>query len=214
MMVPLTPRAPTEETSVPTTPAEERQARLAKMQAAQKNAERRRSFLVVGLASLVALVLIGVVVVVIVQTQNEREDLRAQAAADIDGVELFEDLTRNHVETDVEYAQNPPAGGDHLPAPRWQDCGFYDAPVQDESAVHSLEHGAVWITYYPDLPAEQVAELEELAADNPYLLVSPREDLPSEVVAHRLGRPAAAGLRRRRPRPGVPHQVPPGRADP
>jgi hypothetical protein len=91
------------------------------------------------------------------------------------------------VETDVEYEQNPPVGGDHLPAPRWQDCGFYDAPVQDEAAVHSLEHGAVWITHSPDLPAEQVAQLEELTTENPYLLVSPREDLPSDVVLSAWG---------------------------
>ena len=172
---------------MPTTPAEERQARLAKMQADQRNAERRRSFLVIGISALLALVLIGVVVVVIVQSQSERADLAAQAAEDIEGVELFEDLSQNHVETDVEYAQNPPVGGDHLPAPRWQNCGFYEAPVQDEAAVHSLEHGAVWITHSPDLPAEQVAELEELASENSYLLVSPREDLPSEVVLSAWG---------------------------
>ncbi len=172
---------------MPTTPAEERQARLAKMQADQRNAERRRSFLVIGISALLALVLIGVVVVVIVRSQSERAEVAEEAAGDIEGVETFEGLTRNHVETDVEYAQNPPTGGDHLPAPRWQDCGFYDAPVQDESAVHSLEHGAVWITHSPDLPADQVAELEELAAENPYLLVSPREDLPSEVVLSAWG---------------------------
>jgi hypothetical protein len=53
--------------------------------------------------------------------------------------------------------------------------------------VHSLEHGAVWITHSPDLPAEQVAQLEELTTENPYLLVSPREDLPSEVVLSAWG---------------------------
>ena len=166
---------------------EERQARLAKMQSEQKNAERRRTLLVVGIAALLALVLIGVVAVAIVQSVRERADLADQAAGDIEGVQIFEDLTQNHVETDVEYAQNPPVGGDHLPAPRWQDCGFYDAPIQDEAAVHSLEHGAVWITHSPDLPAEQVAQLEELTTENPYLLVSPREDLPSEVVLSAWG---------------------------
>ena len=118
-------------------PAEDRQARLAKMQATQKNAERRRTLLVVGLAALVAAVLIGVVAFVIVQSESERRAVSDLAAGDIDGVETFEVPTQTHVETDVEYAQNPPVGGDHLPPPRWQDCGFYDAPVQDEAAVHS-----------------------------------------------------------------------------
>ncbi|MFC3689154.1 DUF3105 domain-containing protein [Aquipuribacter hungaricus] len=168
-------------------PVEDRQARLAKMQAAQKNAERRRSFLVIGLASLLAIALIGVVAVVIVQSERERAAVEAEAESEIEGVEITDDLTQNHVETDVAYAQDPPVGGDHLPAPRWQDCGFYDAPVQEEAAVHSLEHGAVWITHSPDLPADQVARLEELSGENNYLLVSPREDLPSDVVLSAWG---------------------------
>ena len=65
---------------MPTSPAEERQARLAKMQADQRNAERRRSFLVIGIAALLALVLIGVVVTVIVQSESERTEIEEQAA--------------------------------------------------------------------------------------------------------------------------------------
>ena len=172
---------------MPPTPAEERQARLAKMQAAQKNAERRRTFLVVGIAGALAALLIGVVVVVIVRSEQEDAVVERIAKGPIGGVEDFGEQTSNHVETDVEYAQDPPVGGDHLPAPRWQDCGYYSAPVQDEAGVHSLEHGAVWITYDPELPTEQVSQLEKLAADNSYLLVSPREDLPSAVVASAWG---------------------------
>ena len=172
---------------MPTTPAEDRQARLAKMQAAHKNAERRRSFLVIGIAGALAVLLIGVVTVVIVQSEQKNAAVEQIADGDIVGVETFDDLTATHVETDVEYAQNPPVGGDHLPAPRWQDCGYYDAPVLEEAGVHSLEHGAVWITYDPELPAEQKAQLEEMSADNSYLLVSPRADLPSPVVASAWG---------------------------
>ncbi len=53
-----------------------------------------------------------------------------------------------HVPGDVDYDQAPPAGGDHDPA--WLECGVYDAPVRDENAVHSLEHGTVWVTHDPD----------------------------------------------------------------
>ena len=54
----------------------------------------------------------------------------------------------------------------------WQNCGFYSEPVQDENAVHALEHGAVWITYSPNLPDDQVQTLRNLTASGKYLLVT------------------------------------------
>ncbi len=80
-------------------------------------------------------------------------------------------LTRNHVDGPVKYAQNPPNGGDHNGTP--QVCTVYDAAIPNENAVHSLEHGAVWITYKPDLPKDQVATLKDLAEGKSYVLMSP-----------------------------------------
>ncbi len=79
----------------------------------------------------------------------------------------------------VAYAENPPVGGRHDPV--WQNCGFYPAPIRSENAVHSLEHGAVWITYRPDLPQEQVDNLRQRADDQTYILVSPYPNLPEGV---------------------------------
>ena len=107
-------------------------------------------------------------------------------SAAIPGVETFEGLSHEHVEGDVAYPQTPPVGGPH--APIWQNCGFYDRPVGDEHAVHSLEHGAVWITYRPDLAADQVAILERRAERNEYVLISPYPDLPAPVVASAWGK--------------------------
>jgi putative peptide zinc metalloprotease protein len=101
------------------------------------------------------------------------------------GVQSFEVTERNHVEGPVTYAQTPPVGGNHAPA--WQNCGFYDAPIADENAVHSMEHGAVWITYRPDLLGDQVAELRRLAEDQSHVLVSPYPDLPAPVIASAWG---------------------------
>jgi hypothetical protein len=75
----------------------------------------------------------------------------------------------------------PPAGGPHNDV--WQNCGFYDEPVRDENAVHSLEHGAVWITYLPDLPQDEIEVLRDLAESNGFVLVSPYPDQDSPVVA-------------------------------
>ncbi|WP_372595162.1 DUF3105 domain-containing protein, partial [Actinotalea sp.] len=47
---------------------------------------------------------------------------------------------------------------------------------------HSLEHGAVWITYRPDLAQAQVDVLTELARGEGYVLLSPFPDLAAPVV--------------------------------
>ena len=101
-----------------------------------------------------------------------------------DGVNTnFSFVGNNHVaagET-VPYAELPPVGGPHDAV--WQNCGYYAEPIRSENGVHSLEHGAVWVTFRPDLPADQIERLQTLAGDQPYLLVSPVPDLPSPVVA-------------------------------
>ena len=89
-------------------------------------------------------------------------------------------ITNRNLEGPISYEQDPPTNRDHSPS--WQNCGFYSFPVQDENAVHSLDHGAVWITYRPDMPAEQVDILRGLAAEE-YVLVSPYPDLYAPVVA-------------------------------
>jgi MFS family permease len=54
--------------------------------------------------------------------------------------------------------------------------------ISNENAVHSLKHGAVWITYRPDLPEGQVETLRDLVQGQTYILVSPYPDLPSPVM--------------------------------
>jgi putative peptide zinc metalloprotease protein len=100
-------------------------------------------------------------------------------------VQRYEITERSHVETPVSYPQAPPVGGNH--APIWQNCGFYDTPIANEHAVHSLEHGAVWVTYRPDLPEAQIERLRQLAHRHTYILVSPFPDLPAPVVVSAWG---------------------------
>ena len=91
-----------------------------------------------------------------------------------------------HTESPVKYAQTPPAGGKHNPV--WQNCGFYSKPVPNETSVHSLEHGAVWITYKPDLPKDQINEIKNTADNKTYILASPYKGLSSPVVASAWGK--------------------------
>lgn len=104
-----------------------------------------------------------------------------------EGVESFEvGGSGDHREGDLDYAQSPPVGGPHNPV--WQNCGFYSEPVREENAVHSIEHGAVWIAHSPDLPKGQVEELRDVADSQVYALVSPYPGLGSPVVATAWGK--------------------------
>lgn len=115
--------------------------------------------------------------------KSDEESTPTTRAIEIGVVQTYDDLSSQHVavgET-VSYDQVPPVGGDHWEV--WQDCGFYDEPIRSEGAVHSMEHGAVWITYRPDLPADQV-DIIRAFAEQPYVVASPWEDdsLPAPVV--------------------------------
>nr|MDT0663180.1 DUF3105 domain-containing protein [Micromonospora sp. DSM 115978] len=113
-------------------------------------------------------------------------------AARIDGVVDYratrpEILTREHVRGPVDYPVTPPVGGDHDLT--WQRCmgQVYDAPVVDERAVHSLEHGAVWLTYRPDLPMDQVGRLADRVRGRGYLMMSPYPGLTAPISLQAWG---------------------------
>jgi hypothetical protein len=86
----------------------------------------------------------------------------------------------------VTYDHTPPAGGQHFPA--WLRCGVYTEPVPNEFAVHSEEHGAVWLTYRPGAGAADIAKLVELRRLNTkYTLVSPYPGQPAAFMASTWG---------------------------
>ena len=101
-------------------------------------------------------------------------------------LEIVEVAGANHVQGAISYTRIPPAGGNH--APVWQNCGFYDTPVPTEQAVHSQEHGAVWITYHPNLPRDQINAIAQLARTQSFVLASPFPNLDAPIVASAWGR--------------------------
>jgi hypothetical protein len=101
---------------------------------------------------------------------------------DIEGVEvvLYEETGYLHRQGDLTYANTPPAGGLHNdPAVR---CGFYDEPVRDEWMVHSLEHGAVWLAYAPDLAADDVETIHDVVRAHDDTVASPYPGLDEGVA--------------------------------
>jgi hypothetical protein len=60
--------------------------------------------------------------------------------------------------------------------------------VPNETAVHTLEHGAVWITYQPNLSQGQKDAIRELVEAQTCVLASPYEGLDAPVVASAWGK--------------------------
>ncbi|MFG3711251.1 DUF3105 domain-containing protein [Micromonospora sp. NPDC047730] len=114
-------------------------------------------------------------------------------AADIQGIVNFREKDKdlvaggNHQTGPITYSILPPVAGPHNAA--WQNCmgDVYDAPVANEHAVHSLEHGTIWITYRPGLPADQVAKLTEKVQGKEKMMLSPFEGLDKPISLQAWG---------------------------
>lgn len=128
-----------------------------------------RTWLVIG-AVAVAVIALGALLYV---------NIRGEAP--IRGLVTFPRPSRGH-DDQIEFQSEglPPAGGVHHST--WQNCGIYTEPIEEGNAAHSMEHGAVWITYQPDLNEDDVNRLQELVRGQNYLLLSPYPGLRSPVV--------------------------------
>ncbi len=153
---------------------EEREKKVAQMRTDDTKRSRRSNVLLtVGLVMAVVVTVGGVVWAV----QAGTEDATPGA---LDQVQTFTYEPSDHTTDTVDYSESPPVGGPHDPT--WEECGFYDEAIDQEKAVHSLEHGAVWITYDPDLSDGDVETLKDRLSEN-YTLLSPYPDQESAVVA-------------------------------
>ena len=141
---------------------------------------RRRRLQIAGTFVAVAVAVVAAAILIYLATS------RPSADEQLAGVENSSVTSQQHVQGNVDYPTTPPAGGDHNPV--WQNCGFYEEPVVEENAVHSLEHGAVWLAYAPDLPESEQRELRELVTGRPYVLASPVEGLSAPVTASAWGK--------------------------
>jgi hypothetical protein len=97
-----------------------------------------------------------------------------------EGIEVYPATTNKLSEGPIEYDRSPPTNGQHDPL--WQNCGAYERPIKDRHAVHSMDHGVVWITHSPDLPAGAVETLRSYGEEG-YVMVSPYPGQDAPVVA-------------------------------
>ena len=205
-----------------------RREKIAAQREAERRRERRRRLIWFGGGGGVIAAIVAVVAVVAVTSSSGGEEVvpsapagttTTQAAAvtvpdttGISGVVAYDTsgypsssrngpasqaLGHQHVPGPVRYAVTPPVGGDHNAT--WLNCGVYDKPVPNENAVHNLEHGAVWITYQPSLPASEVSQLRAFvgkqtvltpagaSGGSRYIDLTPYPGLPAPIVATSWG---------------------------
>jgi hypothetical protein len=114
---------------------------------------------------------------------NEANAGKVSSVDEIAGIKEYDYAAgQEHVTTPVDYTESPPVGGPHDGF--WADCtgSVYDVDIRHENAVHSLEHGAVWITYNPDEVSDaDVAKLAELVDGVSGRMLSPYAGLDSPI---------------------------------
>ncbi|ALV49875.1 DUF3105 domain-containing protein [Streptomyces althioticus] len=168
-----------------------RTARIEEMRRAEQARERRNRILVVAASVVVVAGLVaGGVVLVRAQSDDGGNSSAADDAktagtfvTDADGVRAWKgELGREHVTKSVDYPVTPPVGGDHNPV--WMNCDgdVYEDEINTTNAVHSLEHGAVWVTYNGDAPKAEVEALAAKVKKTPYTLMSPVDGQKDPLV--------------------------------
>lgn len=166
---------------------------------ARSSVVQQRSIPWVLIAGVTALLVVGGVVFgyAFVQWSGKQEiatfspsSENPDPSKDIPGVKTAKYEAQVHVQPTqrVAYDQAPPFGGPHDNV--WADCTgvVYPEAVRSENMVHSLEHGAVWITYNPDkVDKAGIDKLSERVEGKPYTMMSPYPGLDKPISAQSWG---------------------------
>ncbi|MFD8596293.1 DUF3105 domain-containing protein [Kitasatospora sp. NPDC059646] len=165
----------------------DRRARIAELRAAEQRRERRNKILTIGVSSVLVLAMIGGGTWLALDAKHKKDQKAAQAKSPIEGVKTWDNLSRTHVQTEVKYPQTPPVGGDHNPV--WATCmgNVYDQPIKNENAVHSLEHGAVWVTYNGKATPDDIKTLGDKVKATQYSMMSPYPDEEGTITLSAWG---------------------------
>ncbi len=160
----------------------------------------------------VIVALAAVIFAVVFNAKQDKNQAAAAQQAIIDQLKPWEPTTENpdpskkipeiyvgttdqykvglHVEppTRVTYDRYPPIGGPHDST--WAACNgvVYAVAVRNENMVHTLEHGAVWVTYNPEnIAAGDLDILKTLVDGKQYITLSPYPSLSSKISLQSWG---------------------------
>lgn len=154
--------------------ARDRKARVAEMRRQQRAAEKRKTFLVIGLAVVLGLGLVAAAAVPLVQRERNKPANQPLSAFGVPAAQASCDPAttdpatggNDHkpVGTKITYAQVPPSSGPHYPSPALGKT-FYTAadrpPV--EQLVHNLEHGYTVLWYDDTITGATLTQVQKLA---------------------------------------------------
>ncbi|GCB49941.1 DUF3105 domain-containing protein [Streptomyces sp. NL15-2K] len=165
----------------------ERKARIEEMRRAEKARERRNRIFTITASVLVVGGLVAGSVVLVQSQSDDDSSTAAQAKGEFvtgaDGVKTWKGkLSQTHVTKTVKYPTEPPVGGDHNQV--WMNCNgdVYTKEINNMNAVHSLEHGAVWVTYTSKASKADVDALAAKVKKTPYTLMSPDEKQADPIM--------------------------------
>ncbi|WP_203185819.1 DUF3105 domain-containing protein [Streptomyces pratensis] len=186
----------------------DRRTRMEQMRSADRARDRRTRVVAIGLSAAVVAGLLGLGSYMLLekseakertegnqaqdskqteQTEQEKKKLAAEPIADEKTWDA-KTLTRDHVTTEVKYPMEPPVGGNHNPA--WLNCDgvVYEKAVRNVNAVHSLEHGAVWVTHSDKASGDDVGKLAQRVRSTPFSLMSPYEGQAGPIMLSAWGK--------------------------
>lgn len=96
----------------------------------------------------------------------------------------YPDQGREHIKSGQEhltYNSNPPTSGPHFELPaKW---GIYKEELPDETLIHNLEHGGIWISYKPGIGEDLRKKLEHFYDRwGAKIIVTPRAKNDTDVA--------------------------------
>ncbi|MFD5424597.1 DUF3105 domain-containing protein [Streptomyces sp. NPDC127084] len=166
--------------------ATDRRARIEQMRRAEQARERRNRLITIGVSGLVVAGLVGFGVYVL--NEEARENERAKAPVRGEKIWDAKKLGQKHTEEPQKYSMKPPVGGNHSEV--WMNCDrdVYAEEIPESNAVHSLEHGAVWVTYNDKAAAEDVKKLKDKVGKTSYSLMSPVKGQSGAIMLSAWGK--------------------------
>ncbi|ALV39214.1 DUF3105 domain-containing protein [Streptomyces sp. CdTB01] len=161
-----------------------RKARIEEMRRKDAARERRNRILTIT-ASAVIVAAVGGFGAYAVNSSNDKKEQKAAAAKKpVRGEQTWntKKLGRTHVTKPVDYPMTPAAGGNHNQV--WANCEgtVYKKALTDDNAVHSLEHGAVWVTYNDKAADADVQKLGDRVEKTPYTMMSPVKEQSGRIM--------------------------------